>query len=144
MEGIDYKKEIEEMEKLESAEGDKSAKLKVVIQLIRKRGNKRVVTINLINSNLTAINTLGVAKTSALINMLEKNKMELQSLDEDIIDKFLEAKEFTDEGLEILACKNDEVNFQILIFCNKLQYRLKTSTASGQPPQIRNSGLKKT
>ena len=75
MEGIDYKKEIEEMEKLVSAEGDKSLKLRVVIQLIRKRGNKRAATINLINSNLTAINTLGVAETSALINNLEKKKL---------------------------------------------------------------------
>ena len=119
MESIDYKKKIEEIEKLVSVEGDKSAKLRVVIQLITKRGNKRAAAIYLINSNLTAINTLGVAETSALINNLEKKKTKLQGLDKDIMDKFLEAKEFTYEGLEILASKNDKDNLKILTFCNK-------------------------
>src|SRR5215469_18070774 len=127
------------MEKLGSADGGKSAKLKLVIQLIRKRGHKRTATINLINSNMTAINSLGVTEISTLINMLENNKMELQRLNEDIIDKFLEAKEFTDEGLEILTCKNEDVNFQILNFCNKLQVTLQTSTASEQPSHFRSS-----
>ena len=143
MESIDYKKEIEEMETLGSADGGKSAKLKLVIQLIRKRGNKRTAAINLINSNMTAINSLVVTEISTLIKMLEDNNMELQRLNEDIIDNFVEAKEFTDEGLEILTCKNEDVNFQILNFCNKLQVRLQTSTASEQPSQIRSSGLKR-